>query len=60
MDFNFKHIPLWIAGAYCTCTIHWLVGKLKKLFVIMQLGPISWYTLQYCENVHLLWKHSWE
>jgi len=26
----------------------------------MKLYPISWYTLQYCENFHLLWKYSRE
>ena len=51
--FELQNIPLWKAGAYCTCTIHWLLGKFKNLFEIMHLYPISWYTLQYYENAHL-------
>ena len=35
---------------------HLLVDWKIKEFVIMKLCPItcSWYTLQYCENIHLL------
>jgi hypothetical protein len=43
----------WDIWRYCTCTIHWLLWKFKNLFVIMQLYPNSWYTLQYYE-----WKFS--